>query len=305
MTYDVWDVYAVMHQEEPDLASLALYKKVIWWSGKEDFYAGPTAFSEYDLDSWFKQRGGCLLVTSQDYVFAREGVTDFMRQRLGVSSVVQDTTQSQVTGQGSVFTGLGTINLRSSTRDYSDRVTPDATAELAFSGNMGNAGIDKNGGYYRTSFLGFGAERLFSATNRAQALLKFLQWCDGLAGVDGDGDGVANSADCMPGDPQAWGPPSPVTDLMPGTGEVRFSWTQPASASGAVYDVLRSDKATDFWNATCLAVRPPGNHLPDRMGHRQPSTRQGLLLPGEGAQPVRDGAHRHEIRRHTKAGDCL
>jgi len=58
VTYDVWDVYAVMQQEEPDYSALALYKKVIWWSGKEDFYPGPTDFSELELARWFNLRGG-------------------------------------------------------------------------------------------------------------------------------------------------------------------------------------------------------------------------------------------------------
>ena len=39
-----------MQREEPDLSTLALYEKVIWWSGREDYYAGPTAFSELELD---------------------------------------------------------------------------------------------------------------------------------------------------------------------------------------------------------------------------------------------------------------
>ncbi len=56
-----------------------------------------------------------------------------------------------MTGQGTVFGGLGTITLKNANPDYSDAISPDATAELAFSGDKGNAGIDKNGGHYRTS----------------------------------------------------------------------------------------------------------------------------------------------------------
>ena len=253
VTYDVWDVYDLMDGEEPEYATLALYKKVVWWSGREDFYAGPTLFSEIELAKWFDRRGGCLLLSSADYVFTRDGVNDFMRQRLGVSSVVEDTGQTQVTGQGTAFGTLGTMTLKNLVSDYSDSVSPDATAELAFLGDRGKAAIDKNGGYYRTAFFGFGWERLFSASNRQQTLLKFLQWCDGLTGIDGDGDGVANGTDCVPGDAQAWTQPSPITDLRASKGTTGFVWSQPVSGSGSVYDLLRSETPGDFWNATCVA----------------------------------------------------
>jgi len=253
VTYDVWDVYAVMLQKEPDYSALALYKKVIWWSGNEDFYAGPSLFSELELPKYFDRRGGCLLVSSADYRFARGSLTDFMKQRLGVGTIVEDSEQNQVTGQGAVFGGLPTVNLKNLANDYSDSVSPAATAELAYAGNMGNAGVDKNGAYYRTAFVGFGLERLFTAADRERSLLKFLQWCDGLAGVDGDGDGVANGADCVPGDASVWTAPSPVTNLMLSKGTTGFQWSQPPSGGGAVYDVLRSGAAADFWNATCVA----------------------------------------------------
>ena len=253
VTYDVWDVYEVMAGEEPDYATLALYPKVVWWSGREDFYAGPTEFSELELAKWFDRRGGCFFLTSADYVFAVGGVTDFMSERLGVAAVTEDTEQGEVTGQGTVFAGLGTITLRNLNDDYSDSVSPDATAELAFSGDLGDAGIDKDGAFFRSTFLGFGAERLFSPADRQDTLLAFLQWCDGLAGLDGDGDGVANAADCMPGIAETWTAPSPVTDLMLHKGETGFSWSPPVSGAGAVYDLVRSGDARDFWNATCVA----------------------------------------------------
>jgi hypothetical protein len=253
VTYDVWDVYAVMQQKEPDYASLSLYKKVIWWSGNEDFYAGPSLFSELELPKYLDRRGGCLLVSSADYVFAGGGVTSFMQQRLGVATVVEDTGQSQATGQGTVFGTLGTVSLKNLTNDYSDSISPNASAELAYAGSMGNAGVDKNGAHYRTAFVGFGLERLFATTDREKSLLKFLQWCDGLATVDGDGDGVVNGADCVPGDPSAWTAPSPVTNLVLGKGATGFQWSQPTSGGGAAYDVLKSGAAADFWNASCVA----------------------------------------------------
>ena len=286
VTYDVWDVYAARQGKEPDLSTLALYRKVIWWSGREDYYAGPTYNSERELDAWFVRSGGCLFLSSSEYVFTRDGVSDFMRQRLGVASVAEDTGQGQVTGQGTVYGTLGTISLKNVNPDYSDSVSPDATAELAFLGDRGNAGIDKHGGYYGTSFLGFGAERLFSAADRQKTLLRFLQWCDGLAGLDGDGDGVANAADCAPGDAGAWTAPSAVTDLRLRRDEPGFSWSQPVSGSGAVYDLLRSTRSSDFWNASCIASDIPQTSAP--------AAWDGVPLPGQ--------AFFYLVRAHSPCG---
>jgi len=262
VSYDVWDVYGVMGQKEPDAATLARYERVVWWSGEEDVYAGPTEDSEGELRGWFSQQSGCLFLTSSDYFFARgEVLRDFQRQELGVASVAQDTEQGAVTPVGSVFDVLGPdpITLKNINPDWSDSVTPDATAELAFSGDLGDAGINKDGGYYRTAYLGYGAERLFSPSDLQNVLSTFFGWCDGLPALDGDADGVINGSDCAPGDVDAWTAPSPITDFkMTNSDAGGFSWSQPVSGSGSAYDVLRSPVVTDFWNATCVAAHVPG-----------------------------------------------
>ncbi|MCU0231701.1 MAG: S8 family serine peptidase, partial [Acidobacteria bacterium] len=261
VSYDVWDVSAGHHQQEPDAADLAAYDKVIWWSGKEDYYAGPEYFGELELATWFDRSAGCLLLSSADYVLSRRGVSDFMRDRFGVASVIEDTGRTTVTGRGTVFAGLGPYTLETSSSDWSDAVSPDATAEIAFSGDGHKAGIDKNGGHYRTSFEGYGLERLALA-DRSKVMLRFLQWCDGLAGLDGDGDGVANGTDCVPGDAAAWGVPEPVTDLVLSRDETGFAWSQPVGGGGAVYDLLRSGNPADFWNATCVVSGLPEPSVP-------------------------------------------
>ena len=56
-----------------------------------------------------------------------------------------------------------------------------------------------------------------------------------------------------PGDAAAWTVPSPVTDLVIGKGGgSEFDWSEPVSGSGSVYDLLRSDDLSDWWNATCV-----------------------------------------------------
>ena len=91
-------------------------------------------------------------------------------------------------------------------------------------------------------------------SDKPEILGAFLAWCAGLPDVDGDSDGWLNGVDCNAADPGVWTAPSPITDLMVGKGAAGFSWSQPASGSGAVYDVLRSTDPTDFYNATCVAA---------------------------------------------------
>jgi hypothetical protein len=164
-----------------------------------------------------------------------------------------------VTPNGSVYGPIGAtaITLKNINPDYSDSVSPDATAELAFVGDMGDGGVNKDGGFYRTTFVGWGAERLFTSTDLENVLSTFLGWCDGLPALDGDSDGVLNGADCAPGDADAWTAPSEVTDLALSKETIQFSWSEPVSGSGAIYDVIRSRDHSDFWNATCVATGVP------------------------------------------------
>ena len=74
---------------------------------------------------------------------------------------------------------------------------------------------------------------------------------------------MINGADCAPGDADAWTAPSPSHRLELTKDDDGFTWSQPVSGSGAVYDVMRSLDHTDFWNATCVAsgvrsARRPG-----------------------------------------------
>jgi len=203
-----------------------------------------------------------------------------MRQRLGVVSVLQDTGQGQVTGQGSVYGGLGTITLKNTTNDYSDCVTPDAAAELAFSGNKGNlnAGVDKDGAYYRTTFAGFGVERMFTSGDRSRTLLTFLQCAtDWLAWTETETGRERRGL--RAGDATAWTAPSQVTD---------FAVSRERSASAgrsrerrwAIYDLVRSANPADFWNATCVAYGVPETSVPAawtriRRPERRSSTSSG------------------------------
>ena len=262
VTYDIWDVWAVHIGIEPDLDILAPYDTIIWYSGSEEVYAGPNDASERDLPEWL-DHGGCLLISSIDYHLSMfSSVTDFMQQRLGVASIGEDVGMTSITGQGAAYTGLGPMGLANATPDYRDSITPDGTAELAFSGDLGDAGINKDGGWYRTSFLGFGIESLGTA-DKPLVLDAFLTWCAGLGAVDGDGDGVTNENDCVAGDANAWGKPQPITDLMLSKGAIGFSWSEPVGGSRSRYDILRSVDPTDFLNATCSSAGSINTYAPE------------------------------------------
>ena len=76
-----------------------------------------------------------------------------------------------------MFTGLGPYTLSYPFYNYSDRILPDATAENAFGGDQGNAAVDKNGGTYRSAYLGFPVEAIALPADRQQVLGTFLNWC--------------------------------------------------------------------------------------------------------------------------------
>ena len=173
-SYDIWDT--ANSDAEPDAATLSAYSAVIWFTGDEfGGFAGPGASGEAALGSYL-DGGGCLLISSQDYVYDR-GLTAFMSTYLGVASATSDVSQTRVRGQGSVFGGLGPYTLSYPFTNYSDVLSPDGTAELAFAGNQGNAAVDKAGSAYKTAFLGFPLEAIANVSDRATTVSRFTTWC--------------------------------------------------------------------------------------------------------------------------------
>ncbi|MCP4594573.1 MAG: S8 family serine peptidase [bacterium] len=176
--YDLWDT--ANSDSEPDAATLAPYGLVIWFTGDEfGGTAGPGSAGESALGS-FLDGGGCLFINGQDYFYDR-GLTAFISGYLGVSSVSSDVDQTTVTGAGTFFTGFGPYTLSYPFSNYSDTVNPDATAEVAFVGNQGNAAVSKDSGTYHTTFWGFPFEAVAPAADRADLLQAVIDFCD-LAG---------------------------------------------------------------------------------------------------------------------------
>jgi hypothetical protein len=173
--YDVWNTNN--SDNEPGVTVLANYQAVIWFTGVEDGgHAGPGPAGEAALGTWLNG-GGCFLISSQDYNYDR-GLTSFASSYLGVSSVGQDVDQTTATGTGNVFGGLGPYTLSYPfENNSSDFIYPNGTAESAFNGEGGSIAVDKNGGVYRTAYLGFPFEAIASLTGRQQVMGSFLDWC--------------------------------------------------------------------------------------------------------------------------------
>lgn len=184
MPQDINAIDATRHLPEPGFSLMQIYPVVLWFSGGEtggplDQHAGPTESSETFL-SQYLDGGGCLILSSQDYFKDRGSVAnDFMINYLGLTTVSGDRHYTTVAGAGSVFSGLGPLSLTFPFTNTADRIYPDATAEPAFTynGTSAAAGINKDGGVYRTIYLGFPLETVDN-TNGAEILQRALNYCN-------------------------------------------------------------------------------------------------------------------------------
>jgi serine protease AprX len=221
--HDTWDTNN--SDDEPTAQDLAPYEVVIWFTGDEFGGAcGPGSAGEAALAEWLAG-GGCLLISSQDYYYDR-GLTSFMASYLGVLAVSSDVNQTSVTGAGPVFGGMGPYALSYPFSNYSDTVNPrGGPDDLAFAGNVDDAGILNESPAHRSTFWGFPLEAIPDVNDRADLLLLFLDWCGGLqqdcpGDFDGDGEvGVTDFLQML----GAWGPnPGHPADLN-GDGEVNVT----------------------------------------------------------------------------------
>ena len=167
---------------EPDAAFLAPFAAVIWFSGAEyGGFAGPSAASEGALASYL-DAGGCLLLTSQDYIWDRGGQgadipTPFMTSYLGLDSATSDQVQVTVTGAGRLFQGLGPYDLDPPFSNHSDFVTPSPSAQVAWQGVDGPVALSKDTSTYTTTFWTIPLEALPTHQDRVEALQRFLDGC--------------------------------------------------------------------------------------------------------------------------------
>jgi hypothetical protein len=175
-SYVVWDTGN--SDNEPGNVALQAYQTVIWFTGHEyGGFAGPGASGEADLSSFLSGGNGrCMILSSQDYFYDRD-TTSFMTNYLGLGSDAGDVGQSTVQGQGSAFSGMGPYTLSFPFSNFSDQLSPAPGAELAFSGDQGNAAISRIGPNHRTIFLGFPLEVLPTPEARRDVLAASLDYC--------------------------------------------------------------------------------------------------------------------------------
>jgi uncharacterized repeat protein (TIGR01451 family) len=175
--YDVWDT--ANSDNEPDTATLSQYACVVWFTGgSSGVDTGPGSTGSAALGTYL-DNGGCLFLSSQDYFYAR-GRTSFARTYLGVSAY-EEVYHTTVTGAGDAYAGYGPYTLVYPFVNFSDRITPDSTAGVAFTGDKGSpphAAIYKDGGVYRTTLWGFPFEALPSAGVRVTLMDATLDWLD-------------------------------------------------------------------------------------------------------------------------------
>jgi hypothetical protein len=170
-TYVIWDTGGT---SEPVSNTLNSFDTVVWFTG--DAYSGVGYAGEIALGNWL-DTGKCLLMSSQDYLYD-SGLTPFIDTFLGVDSYTNDVYQDVITGTASIFGDLGPYTLDYfSLENWSDRVSPDLDAGLAFIGDQGDAGVYKDSGDYKTTFLGFPFEAIPSEAGRQDVMAAFLDWC--------------------------------------------------------------------------------------------------------------------------------
>jgi uncharacterized repeat protein (TIGR01451 family) len=185
LVYEVWNTSN--SDNEPTAADLLPYGIVIWFSGDEfGGYAGPGEAGETALAAWLDSSGDrCFFISSQDYLFDHD-LTPFGSSYLGVQNYDDDgNIFSSVTGQGSLFGGLGPYTMFYPFYNWSDWLEPDGTAEVAFVGdNNESAAVNKVGpNGYRTTFWGFPFEAIADEADRMEALGTWIDLCSAGLGT--------------------------------------------------------------------------------------------------------------------------
>ncbi len=170
--YNVWDTST---QGDPSEADLAGYRQLVWFTGypySNTFNNGNEAAVGAYLDA-----GGNFFLSSQDYLFEMN-LTPFGQNYLHIASYTSDVGQTTVTGQNA-YSGLGPFSLSYPFTNYSDVVHPDAQAQLAFSGNQGDAAVSFDGDTFNTVFLGYPFEAIPGLADRSDVMERTVSFFGG------------------------------------------------------------------------------------------------------------------------------
>jgi subtilisin-like proprotein convertase family protein len=190
VAYDIYDT--VNSDNEPTAGQLASYDLVLWFTGAEfGGFAGPGTDGETALSSYL-DGGGCLFVSSQDWLWDKGGAdnatpTPLMANYMKMSSGQSDVGHTTFSGANATFNGL-TLPMDFLYTNYTDNISTTA-GELAFTGDSGDGAIQYTNETYGAWYLGFGLENVPSIDARVDVLNAVFGLCaDDPEPEDCDGD---------------------------------------------------------------------------------------------------------------------
>ncbi len=190
--YDIWDTSI---DGDPGIQDIAGYRKLLWELGYP-FSNTFTNINETDVAAYL-DGGGNFFLSGQDYLYDM-GLTSFGTNYLHILNYQNDVSQTSVTGQN-VFSGLGAYTLGYPFTNYSDVVNPDASAQVAFLGNVGNAAISYDGNNFNSVFFSYPFEAIPQLADREAVMGRLLDFFGSCQVTQGWLDG--HVTDAATGDP--------------------------------------------------------------------------------------------------------
>jgi subtilisin family serine protease len=190
--YDEWQVpwsFSGGQPSSPSLETLKMYPMVVWFSAY-DWYQALTPVEEERLRAYL-DAGGRLYYNGQDYLYQTDGPDEFARTYLGVADYTEDLSSTLVSGvrDNPVGSFLGPYPLSYPYKNFSDALTPTASARVAFVGqeeqpsaltNMGPE-TGEGGLPWRTTFFAFDPDGLSDAAN-VNLMRRVAGWLSWLGG---------------------------------------------------------------------------------------------------------------------------
>ena len=174
VAFSTWDL-AVDPNLPPNFAKA--FKSIVWFTGNS--YPAPIGPYEGTLKD-FLDGGGRLLMSGQDILDQAAGTTTFVHDYLHItwdgSEVQNDKETANVNGiAGSpISNGLGAIPLDHSVlgATFEDRITPNGTAQAAFTDDTGATDALSFSGTYKVVFLAFPLEAYGTAAQKADLITR-------------------------------------------------------------------------------------------------------------------------------------
>jgi hypothetical protein len=178
---------------------------ILWFSAYDWFQ--PLTPAEEERLAAYLEGGGRLYYNGQDYLFHSQGPNAFARDYLGVAAYTEDFTSTTVAGvvQSPVGSYLGPYEVTYPYQNFSDALTPTASAAIAFVGQAGqpnaltNLGPDPGGGGadWRTTFFAFNPDGLDGQAN-ARLMQRVTGWLSWLGSSSAAADkAIARDTDVL------------------------------------------------------------------------------------------------------------